>query len=114
LWGSNNSLGLGITFCTIGGTGLLCLGISHWKNYIWLLNNIFLPGTFNGVSGLISTFVNIYGSGHHVHFGATSIATLAVTGGFTAICGFLALLCTYLKSRAWYVHTLENPNAKQN
>ncbi|KAI0264076.1 hypothetical protein BGY98DRAFT_484964 [Russula aff. rugulosa BPL654] len=103
-------LGLGVTFCTVGGTGLLCLGLSNWNNSLWLLNNIFIPGTFNGFSGLIASLVNIYSSGHHhAPFGATSIATLAVTGGFTAICGSLALLCTFLKSSAWKTHKLANP-----
>jgi hypothetical protein len=45
---------------------------------------------------LISTFVNLYGSDpqNGVHYGATTIATIAVTGGYAVICGFLTIIYT--------------------
>jgi len=49
---------------------------------------------FSGFSGLISTFVNLYGSQEGVHYGATTIATIAAIGGYTAICGFLTIIYT--------------------
>jgi hypothetical protein len=50
---------------------------------------------FGGLSGLISTFVSLYGSGSGVHYGATTIATIAVTGEYAAICGFLTIIYTF-------------------
>jgi len=47
---------------------------------------------FNGLSGLISTFVNLYGSQDGVHYGATTIATIAATAGCAIICGFLTII----------------------
>jgi hypothetical protein len=58
-------------------------------NYVWLLSHIFIPGFLSGLSGLITTFVNVYATQDGV-LGASSIATLAVTGTCTVICGLLA------------------------
>ncbi|KAN0113548.1 hypothetical protein V8E52_007612 [Russula decolorans] len=90
-------LTLGIGCCVVGGIGLLLLVVHHWGNYDWLVGNIFIPGMSDGLAGLISTFVNLYGSGAGVHYGATTIVTLAVTGGCTVICGLLAVICAVLK-----------------
>jgi hypothetical protein len=49
---------------------------------------------FIGLSGLISTFVNLYGSQDCVHYGATTIATITVTGGYAVICGLLTIIYT--------------------
>jgi hypothetical protein len=51
---------------------------------------------FSGLSGLISTFVNLYGSqgSSGVHYGTPTIATIAATGGYAAICGFLTIIYT--------------------
>ena len=83
----------------MGGIGLLSLVLSHWGNYDWLFENIFNPGMSSGYAGLISTLVNLYNSGIHVHYDATTIVTLAVTGGFTVICGSLAVMCKLLALR---------------
>jgi hypothetical protein len=93
LWDSNNRLKLGISFCAVGSIGLLCLVWGHWSKYDWLLNNVFIPGMSSGYAGLVSTLVKLYHSGIHVHYDATTIATLAVTGGFAVSCGILALIC---------------------
>ncbi len=68
---------------------------------------------FNGLSGLISTFVDLYGLKQHVHYnpgtgirvtplksvhyGPTTIATIVTTGGCAAICGFLTIIYTIKK-----------------
>jgi hypothetical protein len=97
LWDSNNRLGLGIGCCVVGGIGLLWLGWRHWDDGAWLVGNIFVPGWSSGLAGLISTFVNLYGSDDSVHYGATTIATLTVTGGFIVICGYVAGIYTVVK-----------------
>jgi hypothetical protein len=53
-----------------------------------------MPGTFSGLSGLISTFVSLYGSGHRVHYGTTTIATIAAIGGYTVFNGLLTIIYT--------------------
>ena len=65
-------------------------------NYVWLLNSIFIPGVLNGLSGLISTFASIYGVQNGV-YGGSSIATLAVTGACTVICGLLTAIYSLWK-----------------
>jgi uncharacterized membrane protein len=61
------------------------------RNYVWLLSNIFFPAAFNGLSGLLSTLVNVKATSNTT-MGTLSIATLAVTGGCTVICGILAAI----------------------
>jgi hypothetical protein len=69
----------------------------RWShNYVWLLNSIFVPGMLNGLSGVISTFASIYGAQNGV-YGASSIATLAVTGGCTIICGIITTIYSLWK-----------------
>jgi hypothetical protein len=46
--------------CGIGVAGCLWLWWKHRKNYIWVINRIFLPALLNSIAGLISTIVNIY------------------------------------------------------
>ncbi|KAN0114264.1 hypothetical protein V8E52_006914 [Russula decolorans] len=85
---------VGFTCCGVGTIGL-CLLWWRWAyNYVWLLTRIFIPGMFIGLSGLISTFVNLYGSQDCVHYGATTIATITVTGGYAVICGLLTIIYT--------------------
>jgi hypothetical protein len=88
-------LAIGFTCCGIGAIGLSYLWWRFKHNYVWLLSTIFVPGMFSGFSGLISTFVNLYGSKTNgVHYGTTTIATIAAIGGYTAICSFLTLIYT--------------------
>lgn len=96
----------------MGGTGLLLLVVHRWGNYDWLVGKIFIPGTSSGLAGLVSTFVNLYGSGDHVHYGATTIVTLTVTGGCTVICGFLVVMCAALKIRDVCRHERQNAEGK--
>jgi len=77
--------------CLFGGTGM---GILWWRqrgNPFWLVHNLFFPGALHGLSGLLSTFVNVYATPDASVLGVSSIATLVVTGACTVICGFLAL-----------------------
>lgn len=46
--------------CGIGIVGCLWLWWKHRKNYVWVINRIFLPSLLNSVAGLVSTLVNVY------------------------------------------------------
>jgi cytochrome bd-type quinol oxidase subunit 2 len=46
--------------CAIGVIGCLWLWWKHRKNYVWVINRIFLPALLNSIAGLISTIVNVY------------------------------------------------------
>lgn len=46
--------------CGIGIIGCLWLWWKHRKNYVWVINRIFLPSLLNSVAGLVSTLVNVY------------------------------------------------------
>ena len=57
-------------------------------NHFWLLDNIFLPGALNGLSGLLLALVNVYTTPEDT-MGVSSIVTLAITGAYMIICGGL-------------------------
>jgi hypothetical protein len=106
---------IGLVCCGIGAIGLLILWLRWSHNYLWLLSSIFVPGMFSGLSGVISTFVNLYGAQNScdgttdkVHYGATTIATIATTGGCAAICGFLTVVYTIRKFFVVRHHHREN------
>lgn len=46
--------------CGLGVSGCLWLWWQHRKNYVWVINRIFLPALLNSIAGLVSTLVNIY------------------------------------------------------
>jgi hypothetical protein len=46
--------------CGIGVLGSMWLWWKHKKNYVWVINRIFLPALMNSIAGLISTLVNVY------------------------------------------------------
>lgn len=46
--------------CGLGVVGCVWLWWKHRKNYVWVINRIFLPALLNSIAGLISTIANIY------------------------------------------------------
>ena len=89
--GSTHRFVVGFSCSAIGGIGMCYLWLRHHDNYAWLINSIFLPGLLGGISGLISTLVDIYANKGGM-YGAPSIVSVAVTGGCAAICGFIAAI----------------------
>ena len=106
--GSICRLVIGFTCCGIGAIGLCVLWYRWSHNYIRLLTSIFIPGIFSGLSGLISTFVNLYApevkinnsqvstdglpiacTGSGIHYGVTTNATIAAAAGCAVICSLL-------------------------
>ncbi|EHY58958.1 hypothetical protein HRR83_001777 [Exophiala dermatitidis] len=75
-------------FCAIGALGCFWLWFRWRKNYIWLINRIFLPVTLNSVAGLITTLVNVYTAQKGI-WSVTAKITAVVTGSCVAAGGFL-------------------------
>ncbi|CAK5262248.1 unnamed protein product [Mycena citricolor] len=75
----------------IGAAGMVWLWWRWNKNFIWLNNRIFLPGTLNSLAGIVSTLVNVYGVQHGEFIGSSKV-TLIVTVAAALICGTLTLL----------------------
>ncbi|KAH8702896.1 hypothetical protein GQ44DRAFT_558279, partial [Phaeosphaeriaceae sp. PMI808] len=46
--------------CGLGVLGCVWMWWVHRRNYVWVVNRIFMPATANSVAGLISTIVNVY------------------------------------------------------
>ncbi|KAI0266417.1 hypothetical protein BC834DRAFT_823616, partial [Gloeopeniophorella convolvens] len=79
---------IGYICCAVGASGMCWLWWRWARNYIWLLDHIFVPGALNALAGLLSTVASIFGAQNGA-LGAVSIVTLAVTGSGTLVCGLL-------------------------
>lgn len=77
--------------CGIGVLGCLWLWWAHRKNYVWVINRIFLPALMNSIAGLISTLVNIY-SAQDGQYSVTARATIVVTAACSVVTSILFLV----------------------
>lgn len=84
--------------CGISALGMLYLAFTHAKNYVWLVNKLFMPGMTNSLAGLVSTLIGVY-SQQHGTWSITAKITAMVEGGSLCVCGGLFLLyhLTFLK-----------------
>ncbi|ROV88044.1 hypothetical protein VMCG_10403 [Cytospora schulzeri] len=92
--------------CGIGAIGLLWL-VFHWRrNYVWLLNRIFLPGATNALAGFISTLVTVY-SQNNGDWSVMAKVTGVVEVVDLVVCGVLFVLSTLLLKRIKWKHGKE-------
>lgn len=92
--------------CGIAIVGLLCLCFVWRRNYVWLLNRIFLPCATNSLAGLISSLVTVYTKKD----GAWSImakVTAAVEVGAFVVCGLLFVVNTVMLNMVQRKHNEE-------
>ncbi|KAF1995467.1 hypothetical protein P154DRAFT_474211 [Amniculicola lignicola CBS 123094] len=82
---------IAIFACAIGGIGCLWLWWRWRKNYVWVINRIFLPALMNSIAGLISTLVNVY-STQDGQYSVTAKSTIIVTSGFSVVAAALFLI----------------------
>ncbi|KAF2105531.1 hypothetical protein BDV96DRAFT_477873, partial [Lophiotrema nucula] len=77
--------------CGVGVSGCLLLWWKHRKNYVWVINRIFLPALMNSIAGVISSMVGIYGA-QHGDLSITAKVTITVTGACTVVAAALFLI----------------------
>jgi len=74
--------------CGIGALGMTAFWIRWRRNYVWVCNRVFLPGTLNALAGLLSTIVNVYTAQNH-QWSITAKISAIVEACCLAICGAL-------------------------
>jgi hypothetical protein len=89
-------LALGFVCSIVNGLATLWLWRIRKNDVEWLFTNLFFAGLVNAFSGLVTTFVNIFGVQGGPH-GAPTKSTIALTSTFTIIYGILTLI--YLRKR---------------
>lgn len=92
--------------CGIGALGLLWLCFRWRRNYVWLLNRVFLPGATNALAGFISTLVTVY-SQKEGQWSVTARVTGAVEVVILLVCGVLFVFSTLLLKRIKWKHGKE-------
>ncbi|RDW91293.1 hypothetical protein BP5796_02458 [Coleophoma crateriformis] len=78
----------------IGAAGMVWLWWRWRRNYVWLLNRIFLPGCLNSLAGLISTLISVYAQ-QQSQWSITARVTAAVTGGIMVVTGVLFIIYNF-------------------
>ncbi|ETN43435.1 uncharacterized protein HMPREF1541_02594 [Cyphellophora europaea CBS 101466] len=76
----------------IGALGCIWLWLRWRKNYVWLINRVFLPTLMSSLAGVLSTVVNVYSAQEGVWSVTAKIAAI-VTGSCAGVS--LALFCLY-------------------
>jgi hypothetical protein len=59
--------------CGLGALGCLWLWWAHRKNYVWVINRIFMPALLNSLAGLVSTLVNVYSAQDGMYYAVCMI-----------------------------------------
>ncbi|KAF2278026.1 uncharacterized protein EI97DRAFT_457253 [Westerdykella ornata] len=72
---------LAAALCITGIIGCLTLLCKYRRNYIWIVNRIFIPALLHSIAGLVSTLINVY-TAQDGDYSVT--ATAALTG--TSLC----------------------------
>lgn len=76
--------------CGIGAMAMIGFWIRWRRNYVWVCNRVFLPGTLNSLAGLLSTIVNVYTAQNH-QWSITAKVSAIVEAICLAVCGVLFL-----------------------
>ncbi|OAX43436.1 hypothetical protein K503DRAFT_681200 [Rhizopogon vinicolor AM-OR11-026] len=78
--------------CTgIGAIGMIWLWWRWQKNYVWIVNRIFVPGLLNSLAGIISVLSNIYGVQNGT-YSTPGKSAIIVTVAVTVVCGCLVFV----------------------
>ncbi|THV46116.1 hypothetical protein BGAL_0415g00060 [Botrytis galanthina] len=93
--------------CGIGAMGMLWLWHTHRRNYVWLLNKIFLPGCLNSVAGFVGTLVGVYGQQKGA-WSITARVTAIVTATIACITGILFVFYNF-----WSLRRVKSTHEKE-
>ncbi len=75
----------------LGAAGLLWLSLRWRRNYVWLLNRLYLPGILNASAGVLSTLANVYGQ-HNGDWSVSAKMALVVEAAVLTVMGALFIL----------------------
>ncbi|GFF44665.1 hypothetical protein IFM51744_05876 [Aspergillus udagawae] len=66
------------------------------KNYIWLINRLFIPVLLNAIAGLLTSFINVY-TAQNGEWSIMAVVTVIVTGMSTAVSLSLTIIYKFGK-----------------
>lgn len=105
---SNIPLYITAWVCTgIGAVGMIWLWWKWRRNYIWIVNRIFVPGLLNSLAGVISVISNVYGVQYGT-YSITSKSAIILTAAVAVVCGCLILLY-----RFWLLANIKKEHNRQ-
>lgn len=100
-------LAVGWASFLLGVLGMLWLAVYWRKNYIWLMNRVYLPLLLNSLAGLIATLVIVHVQ-HRWYWGICALVTVSVEGASLAVSLVLFVLYDY-----WLIAKLKREHYRQ-
>lgn len=93
--------------CGVGALVMTAFWLRWRRNYVWVCNRVFLPGTLNAAAGLISTLINVY-TAQSKQWSITARVSAIVEGACLGVCGALFLFYSnYMLERVKRRHNQE-------
>ncbi|KAL8371682.1 hypothetical protein RB595_001470 [Gaeumannomyces hyphopodioides] len=84
-------LPLAVALTSLGALGLAWLGVRWRRNYVWLLNRVYMPGALSGFVGGLATVTSVYA--HAAGFWSPpAMAAAAVEAALCLLCGALFIV----------------------
>ena len=91
----------------LGVIGMCGLWFRWRRNYVWIINRIFLPGALNSLAGIISTIVNVH-TAQQGKYSLTAIVSVTVTAVSAVVNGTLWLVYSN-----WALKRVQEMHAKE-
>lgn len=91
----------------LGVIGMCGLWFRWRRNYVWIINRIFLPGALNSLAGIISTIVNVH-TAQQGKYSLTAIVSVTVTAVSAMVNGTLWLVYSN-----WALKRVQEMHAKE-
>ncbi len=67
---------------------MVWLGVRWRRNYVWLLNRLYMPGALNGLAGFVATVTAVY-SQHRGAWGAPAAVVAMLEAALVLVCTVL-------------------------
>ncbi|KAL3484451.1 hypothetical protein BJX62DRAFT_248413 [Aspergillus germanicus] len=81
------------------GIGTICFLFNRWRrNYLWLINRLFIPTLLNTAAGLLTSLINIY-TAKGGDWSVMALLTVIVSGVLAATSGGLMVFYKFWKLR---------------
>lgn len=88
-------LGASAAIFGLGALGMAYLALCWRRNYIWLLNRIYLPLVLHSLAGLIASLV-VVDVQHHMWWSVAACVTVSIEGATLAFAGVMFFLIDHM------------------
>ena len=100
---------VGLACIGIGATGAAWLAVRWRKNYVWLLNKLYMPLMLNGLAGVVATFTHVYtGQQRGGRWPAQAVVAIGIEAGILVLSALLFTVYNF-----WLLRWVRNEHDRQ-